>query len=104
MRSLAVLFVLGAFLAVAQTGTEGSILGVVKDSSGAVVPGASVVVTNLETGISTSAVTDGSGFFQVLALPRGTYSVAISAPHFSGWRVSAAELTAGEAKRIEPVL
>src|SRR5438067_10997887 len=103
MRTILLMFLISA-IALAQTGTEGSILGLVKDSSGAVVPGASVTVTNVETGMSSSAVTDGNGFFQVLALPRGRYSVSVSAPHFFAWRLSATELIAGEATRIAPVL
>ena len=55
----------------AQTGTEGSILGTVKDSSGAVLPGAVVTVKNLETGITREATTDSAGYFQVLPLPHG---------------------------------
>lgn len=89
---------------VAQTGTEGSILGNVKDSSGAALPSAVVTVTNTETGIGQSAVSSTDGFFQVLALPRGIYSVAIAAPSFSSWRMTRIELVAGEQKRIQPVL
>ena len=66
-----------------QTGTEGSILGDVKDSSSAMLPGANITITNLDTGVSRSAITGPEGFFQVLALPRGVYSVSVSAPAFS---------------------
>src|SRR5438876_1863634 len=88
----------------AQTGTEGSILGIVKDSSRAAVPKASVAVTNIETGLAQNLTADDSGFFQALALPRGFYSVVVSMPHFTTWRLTQAELVAGEQKRIAPVL
>ena len=101
---LILLILLGSLVAAAQTGTEGSILGVVKDSSGAVVPGATATVTNVETAIVNTATTDENGFFQVLALPRGIYSVVVSAPHFSAWRLANTELTAGDTKRIQPIL
>ena len=45
----------------AQTGTDGSILGTVADSSGAVIPGATIAVTNTETGIGKKVVTDANG-------------------------------------------
>ena len=98
------LLIASALPAMAQLGTEGSILGIVHDVSGAVVPGASVTVTNTETGSTTAAVSDDSGFFQVLALPRGLYSVQISAPQFSAWKITGVDLTAGEQKRLQPVL
>src|SRR5438045_175998 len=102
------LFALGlclcALTAFAQLGTESSILGIVKDPTGAVLPNANVVVTNQETGLSQTATTDDNGFFQVLALPRGVYSVVVSLPHFSTWELSGMELTAGEQKRIQPSL
>src|SRR5436305_11556 len=102
--ALALAFLLGSCMVWAQAGTEGSILGIVKDSSGAVLPNANVVVNNLETGLSKSATTDANGFFQVLALPRGFYSVTVSMPHFSTWQLANTELTAGEEKRVQPVL
>ena len=106
IRALAavVAFLLLSLILSAQTGTEGSILGTVTDSSGAVIPGASVTVTNLETGIGKKAVSDSSGYFQILALVRGFYSVTVSGTGFTTWQLQSIELTAGENKRVSPVL
>jgi len=60
----------------------GTILGRVTDPSGAGVPGASVVVRNLATGIQQSAVTDHAGLYTFLALMPGTYSVTAAGKNF----------------------
>src|SRR5437764_12890531 len=96
------LLIASALPAMAQLGTEGSILGIVHDSSGAVVPGATVTVTNTETGLKMATVTNSDGYFQVLALPRGIYSVQVSSPSFAAWQINAVPLTAGEQKRVQP--
>ncbi|MFB3826576.1 MAG: carboxypeptidase regulatory-like domain-containing protein [Bryobacteraceae bacterium] len=87
-----------------QISTDGSILGIVRDPSAAVVVGATVTVTNTETGLVKSTASDENGYFQVLALPRGSYSVEVSSPQFATWKISEVILTAGEQKRILPVL
>ncbi len=53
-----------------------SITGIVKDSSGAVIPGTTVSVKNLESGLTRSAETDASGSFNVPSLPVGQYDVS----------------------------
>jgi len=55
----------------------GRISGTVIDSTGAVVPEASVVVTNNSTNATRTAVTDESGFYTVTNLPVGTYTVTV---------------------------
>ena len=65
---------------------------------------ASVTVTNTDTGLKNIASTNESGYFQVLALPTGTYSVQVSSPGFASWQVSGLTLTAGEQKRVQPAL
>jgi hypothetical protein len=52
----------------------GSIVGDVKDSSGAAMPGATVLVTNNNTGFKREAVTDGVGHFNLFDLPAGSYT------------------------------
>jgi len=88
----------------AQVGTEGAILGVVTDSSGAVVAGAEVTVVNLGTNLTKTAVSNSQGNFEILALPRGTYSVTAAFSGFKTWVIEKTELTLGERKRVSPVL
>jgi hypothetical protein len=60
----------------------GAISGRVTDGSGAIMPGASVVVRNLGTGVQQSAVTNHAGLYQFPALMPGTYSVTATAKGF----------------------
>ena len=55
----------------------GRISGTVNDSTGAVVPEASVTVTNSSTNATRTVVTDESGFYTVTNLPVGTYTVTV---------------------------
>jgi hypothetical protein len=62
----------------AQSGA-GSIEGTVRDSSGAVIPGASIHVVNRSTSVATEATSNNVGFYQVPALFAARYEVTISA-------------------------
>lgn len=88
MRSVCVFSVAVSILSVCmslqclgQTIT-GTIAGEVKDSTGAVVPGASAVAENVNTHLTRSAKASGSGNFRIPELPLGTYKVSVSAPGF----------------------
>jgi hypothetical protein len=61
----------------------GSLSGRVTDPSGAVVPGVSVVVRNLDTGVEQSPVTNRVGLYRLPVLTPGTYSVRA---HLTGFR------------------
>jgi hypothetical protein len=56
---------------------NGRINGTVSDSSGAVVPSATVTITNTATNATRTAVTDDGGFYTVTSLPVGTYTVTV---------------------------
>jgi hypothetical protein len=60
----------------------GSITGTVTDQTGAVVPGAQVTVTNTETGLKRVTTTGPAGIYRALDLPRGTYTIDVSASGF----------------------
>jgi carboxypeptidase family protein/TonB-dependent receptor-like protein len=55
--------------------TTADLTGVVVDQSKAVLPGATVTATNVETNLTRSALTDGAGRFTIPALPPGIYTV-----------------------------
>jgi hypothetical protein len=78
-----VILAISAATALAQ-GASGSssISGLVVDSAGGAIPGASVVVESTSTGTKFEAVTNGTGAFSVPALPVGTYRVSVSLQGF----------------------
>src|SRR5580658_9176689 len=69
--------------ALAQGETTSAIVGQVRDTTDAVVPGAAVTITNHETGLKRSARTDDTGRFSFPQLKPGTYSVRAEAQGFS---------------------
>ena len=71
----ALLSLLGA-LPVDGQEVRGNISGTVRDAGG-VVPGASVEITNIDTGVSQRLVTNGSGYFEAPLLQPGNYQVAV---------------------------
>jgi len=68
------LWITMAIPAAAQLPT-GTILGMAKDSSGGVVPNATVTITNLDTGLKRTVMTGDDGFYRVPELPVGRYEV-----------------------------
>src|ERR1019366_9591660 len=66
----------------AQTAGEGTITGIVKDSAGAAIPGATVVATNVATNVSETRTTSGAGAYTIAPLQPGTYTVTVSAKGF----------------------
>ena len=68
--------------ALAQGETTSAIVGQVRDTTNAVVPGATVTIANSETGVRRSAKTDDAGRFNFPQLRPGTYSVKVEAPGF----------------------
>src|SRR5436309_901971 len=78
---VAIVAIAAALLAPATATAQalyGAIVGTVADSSGAPVPGATVVATNPETGLKREAVSDTEGSYTFRNLPPGTYDLAIS--------------------------
>lgn len=75
-------------LALGQTQTSGRIAGAVRDSQGATIAGAQVVVENRATNDRRATVTDQTGGYAVSQLPPGSYVVNISAAGFASARFS----------------
>ena len=79
---LAVVASLSPPQALAQGETTSAIVGEVKDATNALVPGATVTITNHETGLKRSARTDAAGRFNFSQLKPGAYSVRAEALGF----------------------
>ena len=79
---LAVLIAASASSASAQT-LYGSLVGNITDPSGAAVPGATVVVTNPDTGFTRQATTDERGAYQFANLLPGRYDLKVAAKSFA---------------------
>ncbi|OFV97502.1 MAG: hypothetical protein A3F68_03825 [Acidobacteria bacterium RIFCSPLOWO2_12_FULL_54_10] len=81
LQVVVLLVFLSGGIALAQV-TTGTILGTVKDSTGAVLPGAKVVLLNEETGISRTVETDAAGRYSALSLSLGNYRVTATLEGF----------------------
>jgi hypothetical protein len=84
--------------------TAAKISGIVQDSTGAVLPGAQVVATNVDTGIRTDVLTDAKGFYSFPSLPIGTYSVTVTKAGFKGYIQSGLLLKVNDSVRVDVVL
>src|SRR5688500_12909667 len=104
--ALGVLVLLAALLPApvfAQFDTS-TVLGSVKDSSGAVVPGATVTLKNVQTGISSTAVTEAEGSYQFLPLRVGTYTVRAELQGFSVAEARDVAVAVGARQRVDLTL
>jgi len=81
-----------------------AITGTIKDSSGAVVPGAQVTVTNAGDDIDASTTTNAMGVYSALNLPIGRYRLACSKEGFKKYERSDINLTISQVAEIDAVL
>lgn len=93
-------FVLSS-LCFAQTTTQGAILGTVRDASNAVVAGAQISITNVDTHRTSKAVTDNAGTYRVDFLQPGHYDVSAAMQGFKGSTISGLNLTVGQLLRAD---
>jgi hypothetical protein len=84
--------------------TTATFFGLVHDSTGAVVPGASVVATHQGTGVPRETITDEHGEFVLSALPNGPYSVRIELTGFKRFQSDGILLGSGQTVRQTFVL
>lgn len=97
------ILVLSAGVAVAQLDT-GSIQGTVRDTTGAVIPNATIVVANEGTQRTYRTTSNGQGEYTVPTLPVGTYSVTASYKGFGTSKTLSIPLNASELHRTDVVL
>ncbi len=103
VTAIVALIALPTCLVLAQLPT-GTILGVVKDSSGAVVPGASVTLTNIDTSLTRTGASTEDGSYRFPALPVGHYRLEVLKEGFSALSRTGITLEVGQEATIDLIL
>ncbi|AEU37553.1 TonB-dependent receptor [Granulicella mallensis] len=85
------------YSAKAQTSGDGAITGTVTDSTGALIPNATVTATNNATGVVTTRPTSSSGLYELSPLIVGTYTVTVAADGFENVKQQNIVINAGQA-------
>ncbi|MBA3806411.1 MAG: carboxypeptidase regulatory-like domain-containing protein, partial [Acidobacteria bacterium] len=91
---------IGATITHAQS-INGRIVGTVTDTNGAVIPKASVIVTNEGTGAERRLEADESGTYAVAELPVGLYTVKVEAANFAPADKSHIKVDVGAETRVD---
>jgi Carboxypeptidase regulatory-like domain/TonB-dependent Receptor Plug Domain/TonB dependent receptor len=97
--TLAAALALQASSAFAQV-DRATVTGTVRDSSGAVVPGATVTARNVATNVASESVTDAQGAYQIGALIPGSYSVDVTLAGFQK-TMRKVDLDVGQRSRVD---
>src|SRR5215510_5061332 len=103
VTAFVVLIALPTCLAFAQLPTA-TILGVVKDSSGAVIPGVNVTITNIDTSLTRIGASAEDGSYRFPALPVGHYRLEVTKEGFSSLTRTGITLEVGQEATIELIL
>jgi hypothetical protein len=82
----------------------GSIVGTLTDQTGAVVPKATVTVTNASTGLSRQATSDEAGYYSIPNLLEGTYDLSVSAAGFKPYTQTGVNVRISSVTRVDAVI
>src|ERR1700733_13129272 len=83
---------------------NGSLVGTVRDGSGAALSGAAVTITNTATGVATKETTNASGDYEVPSLRVGVYTISVSNPGFADAVAKNITVSVGGRERIDLAL
>jgi hypothetical protein len=83
--------------------TRGNLNGTVRDATG-VVPGATVKITQIDTGQTQQLVTNGNGYFEAPLLQAGEYRVTVEMPSFKTVNQSGITLSVGQSLSLKILL
>src|SRR5437016_1710232 len=83
---------------------SGSITGVVRDATQSAIPSVSVQITNVQTGVSTTVLTNETGAYRASSLLPGTYKIEATLPGFTAAIRDGATLSTGQTLAVDLVL
>ncbi len=81
-----------------------SVTGLVTDTTGAVVPNASVTLKNKATNVETATTTDGSGYYNFPSVPVGEYSLTVEGKGFKRVVIEQVKLDVAQKARVDAAL
>ncbi|HTC47257.1 MAG TPA: carboxypeptidase regulatory-like domain-containing protein [Candidatus Aquilonibacter sp.] len=84
-------------------GKTATVTGTVSDQSGAVLAGATVVVSNA-SGFKQTTTANAQGIYAISGVPPGTYDLSVSAPNFKSFQTAGINLTAGDTLPMDAML
>jgi hypothetical protein len=83
--------------------TTGTLTGVVKDTSGGIIPGAKITLTNTSDKSLRSTVSSGNAFFSFAAVQPATYNLTVSYKGFETFVVTGIDMHPGDSKTIDTI-
>jgi Carboxypeptidase regulatory-like domain/TonB dependent receptor len=98
------LFCAASVASLAQSAVDGAVGGTVSDTSGAVVSGAKVLIRNPGTNAEQAGTTDGAGFFRLIHLQPGAYTLTVTAPGFQTYRSTNVVVQVGALTDVDATL
>src|ERR1700685_602924 len=96
ITALTLFLVAGSTTIVRAQGVGASVSGVVEDATGAPIPGATVVVKNVETGAVRRLISDDAGRYSTPSVPVGRYEIDASKDKFKSQSRTGIDLVVGE--------
>ncbi len=100
VAALALVALLVTSVAVFAQATTSTVRGTVEDSSGGVLPGATVTITNVNTKAVATSVTDGRGGYQAVVFP-GTYDLKVELEGFKTYEQKAVSISPSDIRGID---
>jgi len=101
---LLVLLTFGIVLTSGAQSTNGTIAGTIVDATGAAIPGATIVATNIQTGIGRTVTTNGAGGYRIESVQPGAYKVVVNAPSFAPTTIDRTDVAASVITSINATL
>src|SRR5437899_11926365 len=83
---------------------SGSITGVVRDATQSAIPSVSVQITDVQTGVGTTVLTNETGAYRVNSIPPGTYRIEATLPGFSPAIRDGATVSTGQTLAVDLIL
>ncbi|HEX7360019.1 MAG TPA: carboxypeptidase regulatory-like domain-containing protein [Bryobacteraceae bacterium] len=106
MKSLSLLFAVCLFalclgIRLNAQAVNGTLVGTVRDSTGAVTPNAHITITETNTNVARAAQTDANGYYSFPALPPGTYDVKVEKQGFAAAQRTAVPVSVNTTVRVD---